>query len=68
MGEMRNTNKILVGNPEGMLPLKRLRHRRVDIIKMDLKEKDMRMWTGFIWFITGTSAEPLNMVINFLIP
>jgi hypothetical protein len=36
--EKRNAYRILVGMPEGRRPLGRPRRRRVDNIKMDLKE------------------------------
>jgi hypothetical protein len=38
MGEMRNAYRVLVGKPEGTRPLRMLRHKRNDIIKMDHKE------------------------------
>jgi hypothetical protein len=38
MGEKRNTNRLLVGKPEGKRPLGRLRRRWVDNIRMDLGE------------------------------
>jgi hypothetical protein len=38
MGETRNAYRILVGKPEGKIPLGRPRRRWVDIIKMDLSE------------------------------
>jgi hypothetical protein len=38
MGEKVNSYRILVGNPEGKRPLGRPRRRRVDNIKMDLRE------------------------------
>jgi hypothetical protein len=38
MGENRNAYRILVGKPEGKRPLGRPRSRRVDNIKMDLRE------------------------------
>jgi hypothetical protein len=38
MGEGRNFNGILVGNPEGKGPLGRLRRRWEDGIRMDLRE------------------------------
>jgi hypothetical protein len=38
MGEKRNAYRILVVNPEGKRPLGRPRRRRVDSIKMDLRE------------------------------
>jgi hypothetical protein len=37
-GEKRNAYRILVGKPEGERPLGRPRRRRVDIIKIDLRE------------------------------
>jgi hypothetical protein len=38
IGEMRNAYRVLVGKPEGTRPLRMLRHRRNDVIKMDHKE------------------------------
>jgi hypothetical protein len=38
MGEKRNAYWILVGKPEEKRPLGRPRHRRVDSIKIDLRE------------------------------
>jgi hypothetical protein len=35
--EKRNAYRILVGKPEGKIPLGRLRHRWEDNIEMDLK-------------------------------
>jgi hypothetical protein len=37
-GAKRNAYRILVGKPEGKRPLGRPRRRRVDNIKMDLRE------------------------------
>jgi hypothetical protein len=42
-GEKRNAYRILVGKPEGKIPLGRPRHRWVDNIKVDLRE------TGWGW-------------------
>jgi hypothetical protein len=39
MGEKRNAYSILVGKLEGKRPLGRPRHRWVDNIKMNLREK-----------------------------
>jgi hypothetical protein len=39
MGETRNAYRILVGKPEGKRPLGRPRHRWVDNIKMDHRER-----------------------------
>jgi hypothetical protein len=38
MGEKRNACRILVGKPEGKRPLGRPRRKRVDNIKIDLRE------------------------------
>jgi hypothetical protein len=38
MGEKRNAYRILVGKPEGKRLLGRLRHRRVDNNKIDLRK------------------------------
>jgi hypothetical protein len=38
MGEKRNAYRILVAKPEGKISLGRPRRRRVDNIKMDLRE------------------------------
>jgi hypothetical protein len=38
MGEMRNAYRLLLGKPEGKMPLERPRRRWVDNIKMDLGE------------------------------
>jgi hypothetical protein len=46
MGEERNAYKILVRKPERKGPLGRPRHRRVDNIKMDLREIG---WGGVDW-------------------
>jgi hypothetical protein len=37
IGEKRNADRILVGMPEGKIPLKRSKRRWVDNIKMGLK-------------------------------
>jgi hypothetical protein len=44
MGEKRNAYSILVGNQEGKRPLGRPRHRWVDNIKMNLR--DRKGWYG----------------------
>jgi hypothetical protein len=46
MGEGRGAYRILVGRPEGMIPLGRPRCRREDNIKMDLQEVG---WGGMDW-------------------
>jgi hypothetical protein len=43
MGETRNACRILVGKPEGKIPLGRPRRRWVDNIKTELREVE---WDG----------------------
>jgi hypothetical protein len=42
VAHMKSRNAVFVGNPEGKMPLERLRHRWEDNIKMDLRE----IWCG----------------------
>jgi hypothetical protein len=58
MGEKRNACRKLVGNPEGKRPLGRPRCRRVDNIRIDLREIgwDGMEWSGLIWLRIGTSV------------
>jgi hypothetical protein len=42
-GEKRNAYRVLVGKPEGKIPLGRPRHRWEDNIKMDFREIE---WGG----------------------
>jgi hypothetical protein len=46
MGAKRNAYMILVGKPEGIIPLGRSRCKWVDNIKMDLREIG---WGGMDW-------------------
>jgi hypothetical protein len=46
MGEMKNAYDILVEKCEGKRPLRRLRHRWEDKIRMYLRE---RGWQGVEW-------------------
>jgi hypothetical protein len=55
IGTKRNVYRILVGKPEGNIPLGRPRRSYVDNIKMDLRE-DGVVWTGSKWLRIGTSG------------
>jgi hypothetical protein len=59
--EEKRAYRILVGKPEGKIPLGRRRHRWEDNIKMDLREIGWGgvVWTGLIWFRIGSIGEPL---------
>jgi hypothetical protein len=49
MGEGRDMCRVLVGKPEGKIPLGRPRRRWQDGIKMDLREICWGVWSGFSW-------------------
>jgi hypothetical protein len=51
MAEIRNAYRILVGKPEGERLFGGPRRRWEDNINRDLK-----LWTGLIWFKIGTSG------------
>jgi hypothetical protein len=60
-GEKRNTYKILVGEPEGMRSLGRPRRRRVDSIKMDLREIG---WRGMDWNGLTQDRDQWKALVN----
>jgi len=55
IGEMNNAYQILVGNPESKRPVGRPRCRWEDHIRMDVREKGVKLWTGYICLRKGTS-------------
>jgi hypothetical protein len=57
MGEMRNSQKILVRNPEGIRPHERPRHRWNDNIRMNLRELG---WEGVDWIHLGSGQGPVS--------
>jgi hypothetical protein len=59
MGEMINAYNILVGKTERKRPLGRRRHRWEDNIKMDLREKGGKLWTGCMWLRLVSSGALL---------
>jgi hypothetical protein len=69
MGEKRNAYRILVGKPEGSGPLGRPRRRRVDNIKLDLKEIE---WDGVDWIDMAQERDQwrarVNAVFNLRFP
>jgi hypothetical protein len=61
IGENRNANRILVGKPEGMRPLGRLRRRWVDNIKIDLREIG---WVGVDWVDLAQDRVQWRVLVN----
>jgi hypothetical protein len=56
MGEERNVYRVLMGKPKGKRPLERPRRRWEDRLKMDLREIDWGVWSGFAWLRIGIAG------------
>jgi hypothetical protein len=69
MGEKRNVYRLLVGKPEGKIPLGRLRRRWMDNIKMDLSEIGLNVvdWIGLAQDRYRWRAL-VNSVMKFRVP
>jgi hypothetical protein len=69
MSETRNAYRILVGKPEGKRPLGRPRSRRVNNIKVDLRETG---WDVLDWIYLAQDRDQwralVNTVMNLQIP
>jgi hypothetical protein len=68
-GEKRNAYRLLVGKPEGKVPLRRPRCRWVDNIKMDLGEVG---WGDVDWIglaqVRNRWRALVNSVLNLRVP
>jgi hypothetical protein len=69
MGEKRNAYRVLVGKPEGKIPLERPRYRWVDDIEMDLREIERG---GMDWIDLAQDRNKwwalVNTVMNLRVP
>jgi hypothetical protein len=69
MGAKRNAYRILVGNPEEKRPLGKPRRRRVDNIKMGLREIE---WEGGDWIDLAQDRDQwsalVKAVMNLRVP
>jgi hypothetical protein len=61
MGEKGNAYRILVGKPEGRIPLGRTGSRWMDNIKMDLKEIG---WDGMDWIDLAQGRDQWRALVN----
>jgi hypothetical protein len=65
MRETRRAYRILMGKPEGKRPLRRLKRRWVDNIKMDLR----KIWNGMDWIDLAQDRDQwrslVSTVMNF---
>jgi hypothetical protein len=62
--EKRNACRILVGKPEGKRPLGRPRRRKVENIKMDLREI---RWDGTGWINLVQNGDEWRALVNTVI-
>jgi hypothetical protein len=69
MWEMSNANRLLVGKPEGKIPLGRPRCRWVNNIRMDLEEVG---WDDVDWIGLAKDRSRwralMNSVLNLRVP
>jgi hypothetical protein len=69
MGAKRNAYRILMGKPEGKRPLRKVRRRWVDNIKMDLREIK---WDDMDWIDLAQDKDHwralVNTVMNLIVP
>jgi len=69
MGEGRGVYRVLMGKPEGKIPLGRPRHRWKDNIKMDIHEVGCR---GMDWIKLAQDRDRcwalVNVVMNHWVP
>jgi hypothetical protein len=61
IGETRNACRILMRKPEGKTPLGRPRRRRVDNIKMDLREIG---WNGVDWIDMARDRDKWRALVK----
>jgi hypothetical protein len=61
MEAKRNTCRILVGKSKGKRPLRRLRHRWKDNIKMDLREIG---WDSRDWIDLASDRDQWSALVN----
>jgi hypothetical protein len=59
MGEGRGVYRVLVGKPNGKIPLGRPKRRWKDNVKMDLQEVGCGVWMGLSWLGIETGSGHL---------
>jgi hypothetical protein len=64
MGEKRNAYSILVWKPEGTRPLGRPRRRRLDNIRLDLREI---RWDDMDWIDRARDRDNWRTLVNTVI-
>jgi hypothetical protein len=68
IGALRGKYRVLVGRPDGRMPLGRPRSRWMDNIKIDIEMG----WGGMNWIGLGEDRDSrraiVNVVMNLLVP
>jgi hypothetical protein len=64
MEEKRNAYRLLLGKPEGKIPLGRPRRRWVDNIRMDLEEVG---WSGVDWIGVAQDRNRWRVLVNSIL-
>jgi hypothetical protein len=64
MGEKRNAYRLLVGKPEGKIPLGRPRRSWVDNIRMDLGEVG---WSDVDWIGLAQDRNRCRALVNSIL-
>jgi hypothetical protein len=67
MGEERKVHRVLVGKPEVKRLLGRLKHRWDDLMRMDLREIDVGVWSGSSWLRIGANRAIVVAVMDLWI-
>jgi hypothetical protein len=58
MEEKRNACRFLIGKPEGSRPLGRPRHKQMENVKAETRERENGVvWTGLVWFRIRAGGE-----------
>jgi hypothetical protein len=61
MGEERNVYRVLMGKPEGKIPLGRPRRRWENVIRMDLREIG---WGSVKWIQLAQDRDRWRALVN----
>jgi hypothetical protein len=65
IGEKRNAYRILVGKPEGKIPLGRPRRRWENNIRIDLRDRE---WGGMDWIDLAQDRDQWRALVNLRVP
>jgi hypothetical protein len=61
MGENRNVHRLLVGKPQGKIPLGKPRRRLVDNVRLDFGDMG---WNGMDWIELAQDRDQWMILVN----